>query len=454
MLGLYGIYTPIGPEVGVNRSMVLNPKIETTRGFITDFDVDASDATNLFSIGELLNVFTPKHADAPRAVMATVQGKHLTPTKVQHPYMIGNGTDRLLPHLIGQEYAFKSVDDGVIEQIHKATNLCVIKYKDGQRSIINLDGLVAKNSGGGFYTENRLQLMDGLKVGSKVKKGQVVAIDHNFFKETVDGSVGFAGGYLAKIAVAALPETFEDSGIFTNDLVDGLSSDVMNERPAILNKNTRLIKMAQIGDHVEVNDSLVVFEDVGNDEELALKALERLDAATSKDIEEEARQKIKAKYAGEIFDIKIYYNRNLEDLHPTLQKLINDYTRKYKAKAKLIETGRDDEIVSQPSTEKVESDKILGTDVDGVMIQFFIRHNDTFKVGDKACFAIALKTICAETVEKGKEPYSSYRKKENVQAIISPLSLVSRMVPDLYLIGYCNKCLIELQRQVIDILEE
>lgn len=296
----------------------------------------AADATNLFSIGELLNVFTPKHADAPRAVMATVQGKHLTPTKVQHPYMIGNGTDRLLPHLIGQEFAFKAVDDGVIEQINKATNLCVVKYKDGSKSIVELDGKAAKNSGGGFYTENRLQLIDGLKVGSKVKKGDVIAIDHNFFKETVDGSVGFAGGYLAKIAVAALPETFEDSGIFTNDLVDGLSTDVMNERPVVLNKNTRLIKIAKIGDKVDVNDPLVIFEDVGDNEELALKALERLDPGIGKDIDESARSVARAKYTGEIFDIHIYYNRNIEDLHPTLQKLVNDYTRKYKAKAKLI----------------------------------------------------------------------------------------------------------------------
>ena len=105
MLGLYGIYTPIGPEVGVNRSMVVNPKIESTRGFIKPFDIDKADQTNLFSICELLNVFTPKHSDSPRAVMATVQGKHLTPTKIQHPNLIGNGSDLALSHIIGQEFA-------------------------------------------------------------------------------------------------------------------------------------------------------------------------------------------------------------------------------------------------------------------------------------------------------------------------------------------------------------
>ena len=85
---------------------------------------------------------------------------------------------------------FKAVEDGVIESINTKSELCVVKYKDGTKSIINLKGRAAKNSGGGFFTENRLDLIKGLKVGSKVKKGQVLAIDNNFFKETLEGSVG------------------------------------------------------------------------------------------------------------------------------------------------------------------------------------------------------------------------------------------------------------------------
>lgn len=456
MLGLYGIYTPIGPEVGVNRSMVLNPKIRTTRGFIDKFDLESSDATNLFSIGELLNVFTAKHADSPRAIMATVQGKHITPTKVQHPYLVGNGTDKVLAHMIGQDFAHKSQDDGVIEKINTKTELCTIRYKDNTCSVISLKGAVAKNSGGGFYTENKLTLMNGLKVGSKVKKNQIVAIDNNFFKETLDGSVGFASGALTKIAVAALPETFEDSSVITQNVVENLTSEVINERRVVLPKTTRLKYLAKIGDTVQVDSPLVIFEDMGEEsnEGSLFQDFEKLDDLTKTTIDEYARSTAKSKYAGEIFDIQVFYNCELSDMHPTLRKFVSDYKTIYDIKGKEINKARDNEIVYQPSTEKITTDKIMGDEVDGVVIKFFIKHLDKFKVGDKCCFSIALKTIVAETVDKGKEPYSHHSPEESVDALVSPLSIVSRMVPDFYLVGYSTKLIIELEKQCIALLEE
>lgn len=456
MLGLYGIYTPIGPEVGVNRSMVLNPKIKSTRGFIQPFDLENSDATNLFSIGELLNVFTAKHSDSPRAIMATVQGKHITPTKVQHPYLVGNGSDKLLPHLVGSDFSKRAQDDGVIEELKPKLNLCIVKYKDGTRSIIDLHPKVAKNSGGGFYTENKLQLVKDFKVGDKVKKGQILAIDDNFFKKMLDGSIGFASGALTKIAVAALPETFEDSSVVTQKVVKNLTSEVINERRIVLSKNTRLKHLSKIGDTVQIDTPLAIFEDMGEEggEGSLFADFEKLDDLSKSTIDEYARSVAKAKYAGEIFDIQIFYNCDPEEMHPTMKKLVNDYKAIYEIKGEVINTARDNEIIYQPSTEQIKSDKIMGDEVDGVVIRFFIKHEDSFKVGDKLCFAIALKAIVAETVEEGKEPYSSYDSSETVDALISPLSIVSRNTPDLYNLGYTTKIIIELEKQCLKLLEE
>lgn len=454
MLGLYGLYTPIGPEVGINRSMVLNPKIATTRGLVQDFDLEASDATELFSIGELLNVFTPKHSDSPRAIMATVQGKHITPTHKQHPYLVGNGTDKALAHIIGDDFAKTAQDDGVISKIDNKLQLCEVIYKDGSKSIISLKGRPAKNGGGGFFTEVKLNLVEGLKVGSKVKKGQVLAVDPNFFKPMLDGSVGFASGCLTKVAIMSNPETFEDSSIITQKVVENLSSDIINERRVVLGKNTRIINMAKVGDTVQVQDPLIVFEDMGDSGDDALiKDFEKLDDITKDMISEYARSVAKSKFAGELFDIQIYYNCELEEMHPTLRNLVNTYKKTNELKAKVIATGREDEFVHQASTEKINSEKILGDEVDGVVIQFFIKHKDKFKVGDKCCFAIAVKTIVAETIPEGYEPYSEYRPDESVDALVSPMSLVSRMVPDMFLLGTSHKVLLELEKQCIELLE-
>lgn len=456
MQGLYGIYTPIGPEVGVNRSLVVNPKIKSTRGFIQPFDLDKATADNLFSIGELLNVFTPKHADSPRAIMASIQGKHTTPTKVQHSYIVGNGSDKALPYIVGNDFAYSSAEDGVVTAIDTKNEVCILKYKDGTNGVIDMRKKASKNSGGGFFIQNTLTLKSAVKVGYKFKKGELLAYDTSFFKEMLDGSVGYAGGTLTKIAVLPLPETFEDSAVFTNRVVDELSSEVINSRQIVLSKNTRIIKMANIGENISVNDPILIFEDVADTETQALKALEKLDVNTKTTIEELARSVAKAKFTGEIFDIRIYYNAELEEMHPTLKAVVDAYIKKYSAKTKIISTIREDEIVLQPSTQRINSDKVMGNDLPGggVVIEFMIKHIDKMKVGDKATFAIALKAICAETIEEGLEPYSEFRPEETVDGLISPMSLVSRMVPDLYLQGYTNKVIIELEKQCLELLEE
>lgn len=198
----------------------------------------------------------------------------------------------------------------------------------------------------------------------------------------------------------------------------------------------------------------MIYEDVGDNEASAIEALEKLDADTKNAISDLARSTIKAKYSGEIVDIRIYYNAELSDMHPSLRRLVEDYIRKYKAKANVIMKGRGDEIVQQPSVEKIESDKIAGSEVDGVIIEYYITHLDKMGVGNKVTAFTSLKTIIAETIPKGLEPFSEYgNEDEHVDFFISPMSVVSRMVPDFFLLGYSNKVLVNLKKQCLDILE-
>ena len=66
MLGLFGMFSPVSEQVGVNRSSVLNPKISSTRGFIDKFDPKTAPMDQLFGPSEMLNIFTPNHSDSPR----------------------------------------------------------------------------------------------------------------------------------------------------------------------------------------------------------------------------------------------------------------------------------------------------------------------------------------------------------------------------------------------------
>lgn len=55
-------------------------------------------------------------------------------------------------------------------------------------------------------------------------------------------------------------------------------------------------------------------------------------------------------------------------------------------------------------------------------------------------------------IPSDKHPYAD-KKDEEIEAILSPLSIVSRMVPDVYQMMLGNKVLIELKRKIKDIVK-
>ena len=211
--------------------------------------------------------------------------------------------------------------------------------------------------------------------------------------------------------------------------------------------------MAKVGDTVSTNDPLIIFEEVGDDEKEALKLLDKIDKEHSSEIQDLARSTAKAKIAGKIVDVKVFYNCKLEDMHPTLRTVVDSFINTNKRKYKALEKTRKDEIIEIPSIEKIESNKIMGSEIDGVVFQYFIQYTDYMKVGDKATFYVSAKCIVSTVIEEGQEPKCEYRNK-NVDAILSPMSLISRMIPDMYLVGYSNKVLMELKDQCLEDLKE
>lgn len=68
-------------------------------------------------------------------------------------------------------------------------------------------------------------------------------------------------------------------------------------------------------------------------------------------------------------------------------------------------------------------------------------------------FYTALKTVISDVIPSTQHPYTKDNKDEEIEAILSPLSIVSRMVPDVYQMMMGNKVLIELKRQIKDIVK-
>jgi hypothetical protein len=85
---------------------------------------------------------------------------------------------------------------------------------------------------------------------------------------------------------------------------------------------------------------------------------------------------------------------------------------------------------------------------------FYIAHVERSDIGSKITMFSAAKGIVSEVIPKDKAPYTDYDKSKPIEAIVSPMSLIARNVPDILLTGMANRIMIELKEKCREILEE
>src|SRR5699024_9122374 len=83
-------------------------------------------------------------------------------------------------------------------------------------------------------------------------------------------------------------------------------------------------------------DTLIQFDTSYEDSELN-KMLKAISTELKEGVLEDSRNDIKAKKSGVIEDIKIYSTVDLEELSPSLQKIVGDYYKQIDQKKKLLE---------------------------------------------------------------------------------------------------------------------
>jgi hypothetical protein len=383
-----------------------------------------------------------------------LRSKHIVATKVQHNYLVGSGLDKTLSKLISQDFAWKAAFDGIVTKVDEKNKLVFVKYNDGQITAIDIGDKPAKNSASGFFMKNKLDLLDNIKVGSKFIKGDILATNRNFFKKDMEGSNGFAPGRLSKIAIMCLPTTYEDSAPVIERVAKEMASDIITEKQVALKENSKIISIVSEGQKVNVNDPLIIFEEIGDSEKDALAAIERstMQAEGDDELMNLGRNVIKSKYSGIITNIKVYYNCDLEStlVEPSLKDFVKKYITKVKIRSDALKGIKHDDLIELPSIERINSDKIFGNEMSGVLIVFYIMHEEKLDVGNKLSFFSACKGIVSEVISDDLAPYPEYRSEDVVEAVVSPMSLISRNTPDMMLQGFANKVVIELKKQCIE----
>lgn len=465
MTGIICMNTSPDGSTGVTKVLTADPKVKSLRGYCEDNSDDMSKLkdTNMFSYAELLIPTAGAHDDPTRVGHAVKQSKHVIPVEKSSPVLISNGMEEACRFSLSSDFCINADEDGKVVEYDEESQIMIVEYKSGKHRAINLAPFTVKNGGGGFYLSN--QLTTDLKLGSKFKQNDPLAWHKNFFSTNKYNGCRMNMGTFVKVAIMSAYNTYNDATFITSKLSKDAGTEMTFAEQAVVGKNSHVDFIRKIGEHIDVDDVLISFDSSYEDESLNdfLAALSEDPDASS--IVEDSKNTIKSDHAGEIVDIKIYSTVDLDELSPSLKKIVSAHYKKINKKKNLLDKyndGEKDSIVKcgmlfTETTKKVEPSKygvIRGQHVEeSVLFEFYIKHNEELEVASKIANFTGLKNTVAEIIPEGYEPYSSYRPDEEISTFIAPSSVLKRMTPTIILQTLGNKVLVELKRQLKDIYE-
>ena len=376
------------------------------------------------------------------------------------PVLISNGVEKQLPYSVSKDYVIRAKEDGVIEDIDEKTKLAIVKYKSGECEAINLEPQTVKNGAGGFYLSNKMAL--DYRKGQKFKKNDVLAHNTNFFSTGYDGCK-FSIGTLCKVACMSSFATYEDSKLITSGLSKRLSTEMIMNKHVILGQNATVSYIAKKGDPIKVGEDLIRYEQ-SNTEEAVNQMLKNIGDDLQEEIKSLGKTSLTSKYTGVIEDIRIYSTYELNELSPSLAKIVGDYWKEIKAKKNLIKkygiTEPEDSgntfFLNDGVTKPDSKDRIKGYKVEtgGVIIEFYIKFNDPVGVGDKLCDFAALKGVTAAVIPEGEEPYTVNDPDEEISTIVPATSIMARMTISIMQTMFGNKLIIGLKKKLKELYEQ
>lgn len=459
MTGVISPSTSPDGQVGVSRTLTLEPTITNLRGFTQNVtkDLDKTKDVTLFSPGELTIPLGAAIDDPNRLGHAIKQSKHVIPVKDSSPVLISNGFEEVARFHLTSNFVVNAEEDGEIIDYDETSKIMIAKYKSGKCKAIDLSPNIVKNGGGGFFLSNILKTE--LTVGSKFKKDDVLAYHKDFFKNDKFNNCRMTMGTLAKVAIMSTYNTYEDATCITHQLSERCATEMCFCKSAVVGKNSNVFYMAKKGQEISVGDPLMTF-DTSYEDETINQLLANLGQEDKNNIMEGARNEIKSKYSGVIEDIKIYPTVDLDDMSPSMRKIVNAYYRDINKKKEFLDQYDPESkgsivkcgMLVTDVSHKIQPNRfgvIKGERVeDSILIEFYIKHSEPLEIGSKIAHFTALKNTIGEIIPTGYEPYSSYRPDEEVSTLIASNSILNRMTPSILLTGLGSKCIIELKRHL------
>lgn len=329
-------------------------------------------------------------------------------------------------------FAYAAKQDGKVVSI--TPKGVIVEYVDQTRVGVKLGRLFGKAEGS-VYPHDVDTLM---KPNQKFKKGDIVAYHTGFFEPNYYNptQVVMKNSLTARVALLESNKTHEDASSISQNMVDKLATKSTKVKSITVDFAQEIHDVVKIGQTVSHDTVLMVIEDeitsganVFTENSLAL-------------LKKQSNQAPKAKYAGSIDHIEVYYNGDKEEMSTSLRQLVNQSDNRLKQTCQ----DTDEPVI----TGKVSSDyRVNGVPlIDGkAEIKVYITIRSQMGVGDKCVFASQEKSVVGEVMPNKIVTESGLE----IDALFGYRSVLARIVPSVVMMGTTITCLKKIAENAIKV---
>jgi hypothetical protein len=371
-----------------------------------------------------------------------IQLSHHVPCDSGEVSRVRTGYELVIPHLSGPMFAAPAKDDGKIIDINEKLKLVTVKYKNGETDIIKFG--IEQGSVGGLYLDQQIVL--NVKLNETIKRGEIIAYNPGFFvKDNDSKQVMWKHGVHANIALIDNDDTIEDSSSICKELGNKLSMKPTHLRPIKLSKNTKVYEMAKLNQFVKNTDYICIIEDED------ISDLSIVDSEESYDYLLEINKKMpRAKNSGYISKIEVYYSCPIEEMSPSLAKLVNTINKEKTQKSNYAKSiGMENEYPKPTIVPKGTKLKGIEFDEDTVAFYFYITEDISCGVGDKVVFDSSLKSVISNVIDEKIKTTDDIE----VDGLFGCYSINNRKVTSVFRVGILQRIFEKVDDMIIDIME-
>lgn len=298
----------------------------------------------------------------------------------------------------------------------------------------------------GSYLEQDVRL--NVKEGEKVKRGDIIAYNSGFFEPSPDGkNVLWKHGVYARTAIQESEHTFEDSDAVTSEFGQRMTLRSTHVRDIRLDTETAISNFVNVGDHINNIDPICMLDD---------RAVQEINISDNQEANDMLADMVriapKAKYTGTVAKIDVYYACDIDEMHPSVAKVVKKIVAQKRAQARTVAgTDKAYRFIEPKPLPVGTKFKGINFEANTILFQVYITEGLGAGIGDKLVFGNSLKSIIAKVMEKFPMSVSSKNELKGIDACFSSASINNRIITSPIIQGCTERLMRKLNKNFIDV---